>query len=174
VRRTPAATPPGSKCPQRDNALRATCCDPFGVEMPASFDQIRKTDQAWNDPGGVTACRIRMPHATTTRRTAGRSRCSALGIAAESPEPLRRGLAADSPTARRIWMRRNAPTSYTLTVSIAFRTAPSIFPSIASSSSAVHVTRMLKLMRRLMTASLLGKVRVLRSCGRPSSWATSL
>ena len=63
---------------------------------------------------------------------------------------------------------------YTTTPSIAFTIAPSIFASIASNSSAVHVTRMLKLMSRLMTASLLGKVSILRSCGRPSSWATSL
>jgi hypothetical protein len=63
---------------------------------------------------------------------------------------------------------------YATTPSIAFLTAASIFVSIASSSSAVHVTRMLKLMRRLMTASLVGNFIVLRSCGRPSSWATSL
>ena len=68
--------------------------------------------------------------------------------------------------------RRNAQSTYTVTPSITFRTTPSIFVSRASSSASVQVTRMLKLMRRLMTASLCGKVMVRRSCGRPSSWAT--
>lgn len=62
----------------------------------------------------------------------------------------------------------------TATPSITFFAAVSSLPRKPSSSASVQVTRMLKLTRRLMTASLFGNFMVLRSCGRPSSCATSL
>ena len=115
----------------------------------------------------------------TTKQISPRSRESSIETSPNPPLP-QSPVNAEIKKAQETRMTHPLPfiiallSSYATTPSIAFLTAPSIFPNIASNSASVHVTRMLKLMRRLSTASLLGNFRVLRSCGRPSSWATSL